>query len=193
MGITITHIYSSGGMNCEFCGAFIIGHRFGIDDYYDDKLFKTRALECCQNCAAILLGEDPTPYVKKHDNYIKRWNDFKSIPWEKTSNPLLVVKKYENLRVGIMKDKYGRKQYGVLLGAAERWVTRRKERYEDPNNVVIRSFEAAEIIAFMWVDFVYYFNVNPEDSYSVQHFRSLSESLSSGETPKTMSEIGIYL
>ena len=151
----------------------------------------SQGLECCHDCTAVLLGKDPSPFAKNYDIYMKRWNDFKSIPWQKTANPLLVGKKYENLHVAIMRDKYGRRQYGILLGAAERWVAREKGRYEDPRNVAIQSFETAERIAFMWIDFVYYYSVNPEDAYSVQSFRSLASSLSRGETPNALRSTGI--
>ncbi len=194
----IQHIYSSTKTNCDFCGLPIQSHSFDINAYYNQRkcnpfaaLFEDRGLECCQQCATIILGEDTRLYTDRHDEYMRRWDDFRNIPWQQTKNPLVVMKCYKQWHIGVMRDKYGRRQYGVLLGAAERWNRREKaSQYEDPRNTAIRDREVAESIAFLWVDFVDYFNVKPEESYPISAFNALSIALSCGRSPKKLEDIG---
>lgn len=196
----ITHIYSESTMNCDFCGLHTGGYSFGIDGYCNseqpdvfDSLFKKRGMECCGPCATILLGKDSKPYAERYDAYQKRWDDFRGIQWRATCNPLVQIKAYKRWHVGIMRDKYGRNQYGVLLGSAERWHWREKmSPYEDQRNIAIRDEETAERVAFRWVDFVDFFNVSPEDPYSTSDFNSLAKALLRGDAPENLGDIDIY-
>ena len=199
MGIYIEHIRKSDGQSCEFCGDVIQNYKFGLTFYRsinsDEKenpfeyLFNGRneykTMDCCAGCAGIVTGEDTAERVKVRTEYDERFADFCNKPWAPTSNPLVVTKIWRGRSIGIMKDKFGRRKFGVLFGKAERWQRREKRsQYERIEDISISDMRMAEYIAFCWMEFTEFYQVSPEDSYSVSQFHDLANYFHAGLLPE---------
>jgi len=180
---------------CEFCDLKISGytfylHAWGVakDDAYYNLFSDDKDHFYCEECAAIVTGEDTAKRVQIKTEYEERKKYFVSIPWIPTSNPLLVIKTWGSLKVSIMKDKYGRSnRFGVTIGRSERWNTHEKqpyERYMHYDDTLITSVQMAETIAFWWANFIFMNDVKPEDPYTVQDFKDFAAECSLGVLPK---------
>lgn len=189
--------------NCGFCSAVFDGYSFVLNAYSDsvsiggikscfEYLFgEYGVVYCCVECGEIITGMRLSERLKVRAEYDKSFDEFRSIPWMATSNPLLMTKVWSRRSIGLMRDKFGRHgRYGVMLGCAERWRWREKhERYEAAESSAIKSVEVAEYVAFRWVDFVDFFGVSPEDECSLSDFNRLAESFKKGIIPASMQEM----
>lgn len=191
MDIYICTLNKSNDSRCEFCGSIITGYEFNVDAYdnskespYDSLFRDNRQIICCADCATLITGKDTSERVRVRREYDARAENFLNTPWNPTSNPLVVVKVWRGHLVSIMRDKFGRKHFGVLIGKAERWNRREKlSRYERSEETAITDMRTAECIAFLWINFVDYYSVKPEDPYTVNDFIRLAGYFKRGLLP----------
>lgn len=178
MEVYIERLDKSEGDKCDFCSGEITGYAFTLEKQGREYMV------CCVECTAIITGEDTAERVTVRSEYDRRYADFMTTPWNPAFNKLVVTKVWGGHVVSIMRDKFGRRRFGVLLGKAERWNKREKyDRYEPAEASAITDFGTAEIIAFYWIEFVNCCQVAPEEPYSLLAFKNLIEHLLLGIKP----------